>query len=185
MRRRSTTWTSQTPARPRGLLTLALLVFTLGGMAFGVALLQVIRLDPLPVARATPATANDVPTAIWLASTPESRLAAAAADPFDPDRIDDSLESTGADEEVLEDVGDSVSTPAPAAGLRLLGTIVAPDGTGAIAVCQLGAGTPVSVRLGEQIDGYRLQRVEPGRATFVSPDGEPLTLLVPKPGSSP
>jgi hypothetical protein len=78
-----------------------------------------------------------------------------------------------------------VPAPDPAGALRLLGTVVPLDGGDAFAVFQLGAAPPVSVRAGERAGEHRLQRIEPGRAMLRSPDGELLTLHVPRPGSAP
>ncbi len=70
---------------------------------------------------------------------------------------------------------------APAAPVRLVGTMVFPDGRAA-AVCQLGSEPARIVRVGEAIGGYTVARVEPGRAILTGPGGR-LELSVPKPGA--
>ena len=68
-----------------------------------------------------------------------------------------------------------------AAALRLIGTVVAPDG-GGFAMCEVQGGTPRIVRLGEQVGGWTLKRVTPGSAEFATPTGT-VVVRVPKAGT--
>jgi hypothetical protein len=72
-------------------------------------------------------------------------------------------------------------TPAPAAQLRLLGTVVTP-GSDAFAMGQLGADAPRVIRVGGTLGGFTLRRIEPGRAIFTAPNGESMDLRVSRAG---
>jgi hypothetical protein len=73
-------------------------------------------------------------------------------------------------------------TSAPAATLRLLGTVVS-AGQDAFVMAQLGAEPPHVVRTGGKVGGFTLRKIEPGRAVFISPNGETVDLRVSKSGS--
>lgn len=75
----------------------------------------------------------------------------------------------------------AATTPAPAAPLRLLGTVITP-GADAFAMGQLGNDAPRVVRVGDKLGSYTLRRIEPGRAVFIAPNGETMDLRVPKAG---
>ena len=65
---------------------------------------------------------------------------------------------------------------------RLVGTVVdAADQS--FVVCQLGAGGPRVVRVGQQIGTYRLESVSQGSAVFATSEGQRLELRVPKTGA--
>jgi hypothetical protein len=78
-------WTRRAP-RPRAAIA-ATLLLAASGIACTAALARAVRLDPLPAPRAPAADADVASAAVWLASTGESRQAAAEMDPFDPDRV--------------------------------------------------------------------------------------------------
>lgn len=69
----------------------------------------------------------------------------------------------------------------PAATVRLVGTLLAPDG--GIAMCQVGTQAPKLVRVGETIEGLTLKAVASGQAVFQSSTGSPVVIHVAKVGS--
>jgi hypothetical protein len=110
---------------------------------------------------------------------PAERLRGAAdADPFHPERRRPTLPFRLPEEEVDE----VVERPESVGRLRLLGTVVLPDGKSFV-MCELPGEGPRVVRIGALFDGLRLTVVEPGRAVFVTADGERVILEVPKAGS--
>jgi hypothetical protein len=72
--------------------------------------------------------------------------------------------------------------PVPVAVLRLVGTVVDPDG-GSFVVCQLGDAGARTLRVGQRVGDYELRTITQGAATFVTRDGNRLELRVPKNGS--
>jgi len=74
------------------------------------------------------------------------------------------------------------AAPTPVAALRVLGTVVTP-GEDAFALCQLGNEPPKVVRMGGKVGDFTLRKIEPGRAVFLSPDGETIDVRVSKAGS--
>jgi hypothetical protein len=101
-------------------------------------------------------------------------VAAALEDPFRPASVPPPAPAAPAE-------AVPASSPAPVAPVRLVGTMVFPDGRAA-AVCQVGSEPARIVRVGEAIGGYTVARVEPGRALLTGPGGR-LELSVPKPGA--
>jgi hypothetical protein len=75
-----------------------------------------------------------------------------------------------------------VATPAATEALHLVGTVVDSSG-GSFVLCQLGAGPPRVLRVGDDLGAYRLHSISQGAATFVTGDGHRVELRVSKPGS--
>lgn len=107
----------------------------------------------------------------------EPILAAVEKDPFRPER--------NRPERRFRMPGDAApprAAPArPAASVRLVGTLLSPDG--GIAMCQVGAQAPKLVRVGETIEGLTLKTVESGQAVFESSKGSRVVIHVAKAGS--
>lgn len=115
------------------------------------------------------------------ASLPEGALDEVVDhDPFNPERrrpsVAFALPGAGGASAPAEAVS------APVAALRLLGTVLS-GGDEAFVMVQLGAEPPRIVRVRGQVGGYTLRKIEPGRAVFLSPDGETVDLRVSKSGS--
>ncbi len=66
--------------------------------------------------------------------------------------------------------------------LRVLGTVIDSLG-GSFVFCQLGATSPVLLRVGQRIGGFELRRVEKGIAEFASPTGDRVERQVPRAGA--
>ena len=71
---------------------------------------------------------------------------------------------------------------APVAALRLIGVALIQDGRN-FALVQAGGDAPRLVRVGEQVGGYTLRRVERDRAVFAGPDGKMQEYRVAKAGT--
>lgn len=111
--------------------------------------------------------------------------AALDRDPFHPERRRPGIAfrlpgEPDPDAAAAADTAAAAVSPPPA--IRLVGTVVTAAGD-AFAMCQLGTEAPRVVRPGAKLGEYTLVRVEQGRAVFRSPDGEPIDLRAPKPGS--
>lgn len=143
----------------------------------GAALLRAIRLEPLPTLERESREGLVLPAA-RVAPSPAGIEAAVAADLFQPERRAPAERYRLPFEERVDP-----TTPAPAAEIRLLGTVASPDGQGGFAMCQIGNDPPRIVRVGETLGGWTLRAVGQGRATVVSPKGEATEIAVPKPGS--
>jgi hypothetical protein len=75
-----------------------------------------------------------------------------------------------------------VAAPAATEALHLVGTVVDSSG-GSFVLCQLGAGPPRVLRVGEELGAYQLHSISQGAATFVNGDGQRVELRVSKTGS--
>lgn len=71
--------------------------------------------------------------------------------------------------------------PVSVAAIRLLGTVIRPNGS--FALCQLPTDAPRIVRLGEKLGEMTLISIEQGRATFQAPHGGRLDLSLSTPRS--
>lgn len=164
----------------RTLATVATLF--LAASAASIALVRASRLDPLPAA--VPAASAPRPHAgQWSGDFGDAPPGPRAPtvdveldnDPFDPER------RLPGDYEVVEYV--AAEPPAMGAELvRLLGTVVLPDG-GGFAVYQLPSEVPRTVRIGETIGTMTLVGVSPGQAVFRARDGSRVELHLTTPGT--
>jgi hypothetical protein len=154
--------------------------------AFGVAaiimlwtLYRAIAGDPT-IASREPSAAPATLSAIALAELPDGLMEKTVDhDPFHPERRRPTVPFRLPSEQAAA----SPTAPPPvAATLQLLGTVVTP-GQDAFVLCQLGNEPPRVVRVGGKVGGYTLRRIEPGRAVFISPDGETVDVRVSKQGS--
>jgi hypothetical protein len=98
------------------------------------------------------------------------------ADPFHPERRAPTVRFRFPGE------GLPTTNVAPVAALRLIGVALIQDGRN-FALVQAGADAPRLVRVGEQIGGYTLRRVERDRAVFAGPDGKVQEYRVAKAGT--
>ena len=133
----------------------------------GAATYRAVRLDPLPA----PLLAASPEGGAFATRASPSRAAAGELDndPFDPERrLPEEEASVDATAELL---------PLPVApeAVRLLGTVVLPDG-GGFAVYQLPSEVPKTVHIGETIGRLTLVGIEPGRAIFRAADGARVAL---------
>jgi hypothetical protein len=107
-------------------------------------------------------------------------VAAVARDPFRADRRRPPGRYRLPGEAVAAPVAPPTEQPVPVWNLRLLGTVVLPDGRGLAAMAGQSGESRI-VRTGETIDGFRLTRVTPGSVTLTGND----TTLVLRSGGGP
>jgi hypothetical protein len=152
-----------TPANRAALAALAVAVALAASAALGAW-----RLDPLP-----PAAAAETLPPMPVVSPADERddlavLTAVARDPFTPERRRAPGRYRMPGEEAPAPAYDPgpgyAETPAPEA-LRVLGTVVLPDGRSLAAIAGQGAEGRI-LRVGQSIDGYTLVRVSPGAVTL-------------------
>ncbi len=142
---------------------------------------EAIALDPLPVPDSTSATIG-MPRSVERPShSIRSVLAAAEKDPFRPERNRSSARFRLPEERLVQVPQPAEAAVAPAA-VRLLGTMVLPEGK-SVALCQWGSDSPRLVRIGEMIGDLTLKRVEQGKAVFASAQGATVEVFVPKQGT--
>jgi hypothetical protein len=158
----------------------------LGSAALTVACIAVVWTTSRALAspeRGTPSRAGaDVATpTIDESVTPSATLISRTLDrdPFHPERRRPTVPFRLPAEEAAAHA--APTAPPPASALRLLGTVVTP-GQDAFAMGQLGTEPPRVVRVGGNIGGFTLRKIEPGRAVFTAPNGETMDLRVPKAG---
>lgn len=160
-----------------GRLSPAVIVAALFALAAGVwasiALAGALRIE-VPGPRASPAVSPAAAAAQARAradSTPAASIARAIrVDPFRPERVP--APARYGSNASATSPGDSVTIPAQRQLLRLLGTVIDAEGSGAsFAMCQLGDLPPRAVRVGERVGEYRLRAIRQGAADFVGPDG--------------
>jgi hypothetical protein len=161
---------------PRSLLAAAAAALSIG--ATGWSLVRAVSIEPPPVATARGDDRAATADPIFAAITREALTDAVASAPFRPERRRPAARFRLPSEASPDS---SARAPAPAGDLRLIGTVVSPDGGGFV-MCQLGTETPRVVRLGERIGPYALVGVHQGRARFRSESGELLDVTVPKAG---
>jgi hypothetical protein len=93
-------------------------------------------------------------------------------DPFAPDRHRPTTRY-----QLPEDLAAAAAAPATPAGLpHLLGTVVSPRASASFAMCQVGSEPPRMVRVGDMVNGLRLERVSQGAALFLSATGSRIEL---------
>jgi hypothetical protein len=159
-----------------GLIRLALVALAGSCVLFGAAVLDAMRLDPLPAPESS--ISHDATSAIVLPDeTAETLLDNAVAnDPFQPTREAPAARYGAATIPVT--VQDAAAGAArPAATIRLLGTVIDRDGA-SFALCQLEGAAVKIVHTGQQIGAYKLRSITPGSAVFVGEDGAHLELKV-------
>ena len=140
---------------------------------------RAVRLDALPAAttRTVPVNTDGAltPPAVTRSSNTGGR--ALDNDPFSADR-----KLTSAPGAVTAQATGSVVPMIPPEAVRLLGTVVRPEGRNFV-VYQLPSEVPRTIRIGESVGGMTLVHVLPGRATFRAPGGALVELTLTKPGS--
>jgi hypothetical protein len=139
---------------------------------------RVEPLPPRPAARRAAAMPEGRPRAA--AGSDAAILAAVARDPFRPERTRAAGRYRMPGEAVPSVPMAPVAPPAPVWNLRLLGTVVLPGGGLAAIAGQTGESRVV--RVGQEIDGFRLVRVTPGKARL---EGNDTTLTLEMPGGTP
>ena len=166
-----------TPAR------VALLGVAAAALLAGWALRDALVLEPLPAAaRAT--APRPAAAAGRRAALPRDYLSVAVESaPFHPLRQPPGERFRMPGEEIPIPVEDATAPPpAPAATLRLLGTMLLPEG-GGMAMVQAGGAPPRLVRIGETVGEWTLQSVGRRTASFVDPSGARTQIDVPEPGA--
>lgn len=140
---------------------------------------RAVRLDALPAATTwtAPVSSDGALTSPAFARSPGSESLALDNDPFSADR-----ELTSARGPVTSQAAGSVVPTLPPEAVRLLGTVVRPEGRNFV-VYQLPSEVPRTVRVGESVGGMTLINVLPGRATFRAHGGALVELTLTKPGS--
>lgn len=156
----------------------------------GAALLCVLaflgarRVEPLPAAPAARRTAEmPVVAARKPAASDAQILAAVARDPFRPDRKrpPGRYRMPGEAPPPQEQPANAFVPPPPPPALRLTGTVVLADGRGLAALAGQSGESRI-VRVGEEMDGFRVVRVTNGSATISNGD---TTLVLKTEGGAP
>lgn len=153
------------------LLTALLSAISLSVLVLGVWRASVI--EPLPVEASIRRLQDVKPIQRREAPAGEILVSAVLKDPFRPDR------KPPPERFLLPEnrpaLGAADSSPSATGGFVLLGTVVLPEGGAAM----VEGGTESRViRVGETFHGFRLRRVERGRAVFTAPDGSSEVLEV-------
>lgn len=166
--------------RPRSLTVVAFACAVL--LALG-QLWQAVRLSPPPEPES--GTQRPAPVQVMLAadSVPASgtsiRQAALDNDPFAADRRLPVLAASARSRSPSDSAG---SGSLVLAAVRLLGTVMLPDGSG-FAVIQLPGQVPRTAYVGDTLGGLTLTEVAPGRVSIRSAGGDRIELHLVKPGS--
>lgn len=98
-------------------------------------------------------------------------------DPFRPDRQASTERFILPEKQAAQAQAARAAASAPTGPLKLLGTVVLPEGGAAMVE---GSGEARMVKVGQSFLGHRLKDVERGRAVFVSPAGAAEVLEVDK-----
>ena len=147
-----------------------------------VSLGRAVRLAPLPEPETTQPQPLLVPeldpgrVQLWEAVRVVER------DPFHTDR-QPPFERFLLPDESVASMGPGPTRSAPNR-LELVGTAVS-EGSGGFAMCRLGSGAPVILKIGDELGGLTLQTLSRGEATFARRDGTVVTLTVPGRGLEP
>ena len=149
---------------------------TVAALLFAGALWSALRIDPPPSIEPSPPGAVLALDGLLPGTQRDSTLPSTLAnDPFDADRT---LPGE-ADGEVA--AAPDSAAPAPAAEIKLLGTVV--RGSNPFALCQLTTDAPRIVHVGEKVGDLTLVSLDQGRATFRARTGAQVELSLSKPGS--
>ena len=144
----------------------------------GWTLMRALPIDSLP----PPKLVDRMPGTMMAEASPPlaaSRLAAAVGkDPFHPERRRPSVRFR-LPGEADPNAADSTRKATP---FKLIGTAAMAQGKG-FAMCQWGQEPPKLVRIGDRVGDYTLKDVKPGRAVFLTANGERYEVQVPKAGS--
>lgn len=155
---------------------LALVAVAGSSVLFGAAVVDAIRLEPLPPTES--ATMFGAASAIVRPGATADTLLddAVANDPFQATREAPSTRYGAAAIPVtVRDV--AAGTTQRSASIRLLGTVIDRDGA-SFALCELEGATVKMVHTGQQIGIYKLRSITPGSAVFEGQDGAHLELKV-------
>jgi len=159
-----------------GRFRLALVAVAGSSVIFGMAVVDAIRLEPLPPT-ASASTLGATSAIVRPNATADTLLDDAVAnDPFQPTREAPATRYGAAAIPVtIQDV--AAGTAQRSASIRLLGTVIDRDGA-SFALCQLEGATVKMVHTGQQIGVYKLRSITPGSAVFEGQDGAHLELKV-------
>ena len=148
-------------------------------VVFGWALWRALVIEPVVQPRSAAAEGSPVETPDRRPLYPTGRVFAALdKDPFHPER-----RRPGVPFRLPSEAAPTVAAAqAPAAGVQLLGTAVAPGG-GGVAMFRWPGSAPRLMRVGERLNGWTLKRVRPGEAEILSEAGTTVVLRVPKAGT--
>ena len=161
---------------PGGLPLVSTVALTVASLLFAASLWRALRTAPPASIESSPRSAapalDDVLAGTQRDSSSPLTL---ASDPFNPDRA-----LPGDAEQDVPAPADAALS-APAAEIRLLGTIV--RGSTPFALCQLSSDAPRIVHVGERLGDLTLISLDQGRATFRARTGTQVELSLSKPGS--
>jgi hypothetical protein len=158
-------------------LALAAATVAVGGAGWSLA--RALRVERPPRPAAASADSSGTVGPIFAGVSAAVIAEAIDSDPFRPERRRPEVRFRLPGEQAPPTVTQAGS--ASAAQLRLIGTVVSPEG-GGFAMCQFGAEAPKVVRVGERIGPYALVDVHQGRARFRSEAGEIVDVTVAKAG---
>lgn len=133
----------------------------------GWSLWGAVTLDPVAPARQASPPWMVQPTEPQPVPAGPDIVAAVNADPFSPERRRPAERFRLPGERRPEPP--PVVRRAPGPSFRIVGTVVLPGG--GLAMLQARGAAPRTLRVGESFGGFRLARVEQGRAVFVSGEG--------------
>jgi hypothetical protein len=161
------------PVRPTPAFFFAAICFCVACVFLGAQILRTVAPDDRPViTTADTTTGESIRTPIERGTLKEAELALAIErDPFSPHR--------GGPPAAVEQ--EAAPTQPTAEMAQLIGTVALPEEAG-VAMIRWASEPARLVRVGQSIATWTLQRVEPGTATLVAPDGSEVVLRVPRPG---
>lgn len=146
----------------------AAVLFLVALLIVAASLWRAILLDPMPstpeLPPRSPVRAIDPRPGV----PGEVLVQAILNDPFRPDRQASTARFLLPEKQAAQAEAALAAAPTPAGPLKLLGTVVFPDGGAAMIE---SAGEARMVKVGQSFRGHRLKDVERGRAVFVSPAG--------------
>ena len=155
---------------PRGWSLVSWVSLAVSVMLAAMAFHRALTVVPMPELRAHAPRVTVADASRNAAASPAA--IGLTADPFRPDhRLPD-------DEPPVSARDDRI--PPSTVTVRLLGTVVRPDG--GFVVCQLASDAPRIVHVGEKLGLLTLVSLEQGSAVFRSADGSRLELTLGKPG---
>lgn len=155
----------------------ALAAAAVAGVLVLVAAARALTVAALPAAEGGAATTSAVAmTHTAVAGSLQEIPVVLRADPFSPDRRAPATRFRFPGEPAPNERSVTV------AALKLIGVALIADGR-SFALVQAGSDAPRLVRVGEQVGGYTLRRVDRDRAVFAGPDGKSQEYRVTKAGT--
>ena len=165
--------------KPTSLTLVAMVALISATTVAAIAVWRAVHLEEVPAAAARPdaSWSNSV-----FAASASARPAGEGAPVLDNDPFSADRELAVSRAVVASQAAGSVVPTLPPEALRLLGTVLRPEGRSFV-VYQLPSEVPRTAHVGESVGGMTLVNVAPGRATFRAHTGALVDLSLRRPGS--